>query len=495
MASTNYNKCLLNIIQWNAHSLRPKLSDFKLLLNTEKVHIAIISESWLQTGSDLNISQYHVYRKDRIDAYGGVAIITHKSLKTMLGSINIPNCDIEVVHVKILNSSVLKNVLSVYCPSNINTSQAHWDYLFSMFSKNTIIAGDFNGHHTCWSDKVDTRGNQLFDSSLENGFVSINNGNPTRVKLVNGSLQQSSPDITFCSSDIASNVHWRVTNESLGSDHLMIKVSINYEETIHFTEKRNYCKANWKEYKIVLTHIFANTTFESNILQERYNWFVEQLNIAGEKNIPLIRYCNNIQRTFVPKSYWNQDLSKIVAERRLALKNLRRNPIPDNLTILERKISEARKFITAADCNYWQSYWNSIDENTNSVDMWHKMQWIKGLRRARPCNSDEKKQELLFSLSPDYVSVNKPLFHSKNDCLQQDFTFCELENALKKKNSSPGHDGISYSMLFNLPDNAKLYLLDIFNLVLKTGYIPFQWRLVEVIAIPKPGQPAIARRG
>lgn len=205
-----------NIVQWNSQSLRPKLSSFSAFLNQERIHLAIISESWLEEESPLNISEYNIYRRDRMDGYGGVSIITHKSVQAQCLYFNHSYPGIEDIGVQIFNCKDIKNVISVYCPSTIRTSPVDWDTLFSKFKSKTLIAGDFNGHHTNWFDKCDTRGLQIFDSALENSFIALNDGQPTRIKLVNQIMQKSAPDVTFASSDIAANFLWQTTNENFG---------------------------------------------------------------------------------------------------------------------------------------------------------------------------------------------------------------------------------------------------------------------------------------
>lgn len=166
----------LNIVQWNSQSLKPKLVDFDTLLFKEKVHIAIVSETWLDLESALHISGYNVYRKDRFDSYGGVAIIVHKSVQSHVCSISGINTGIEAIHIRLLNCKHIDNIISTCCPSSVRTSQSDWENIFRIATKRTLIAGDFNGHHTNWSYKNDQKGIQLFDSALENGFISLNNG-------------------------------------------------------------------------------------------------------------------------------------------------------------------------------------------------------------------------------------------------------------------------------------------------------------------------------
>lgn len=223
------NLPVVNIVQWNAQSIRPKLVSFGALLSQEKVHLAIVSETWLEADSSIHLSEYDFHRNDRDDGYGGAAIISHKSLKVQVCPTKLNNPHLEIIKIKLLNCSCLEYIISVYCPSSVRTSQADWDELFGLCPEKSIIAGDFNAHHSNWSCKTDSRGSELMDSALENSFIHLNNGQFTRIKLVNGKLQESAPDITFSSADIAINFVWQVSQESLGSDHLVIKISMNYE--------------------------------------------------------------------------------------------------------------------------------------------------------------------------------------------------------------------------------------------------------------------------
>lgn len=58
--------------------------------------------------------------------------------------------------------------------------------------------------------------------------------------------------------------------------------------------------------------------------------------------------------------------------------------------------------------------------------------------------------------------------------LDQNFTFEELENSLKrcKLNKSPGKDGILAEYFKNLNNKRKLHLPNIFNIILKREVIP-----------------------
>lgn len=479
----------INIMQWNSQSIRPKSVEFQLLLSQEKVHIAFLSETWLEPDSPINFPGYNVFRKDRHDSYGGVAILVHKSINAHEHPTNFNNPDIGIIHVSLINCKCLKNIISIYCPSSVRTTQNDWEDIFGLCSQGALVTGDFNGHHTNWSYKSDARGIQILDAALENGFVSLNDGSPTRVKLVNGRLQESSPDITFSSTDITVNfIRWAVSRESLGSDHLIIQMKFSYCDSIKLSIKRNFKLANWKSYRSDLDDKFSN--HNSDLLdnvQLKYNYFVDNINVSADKNIPLSKICNNPDSKFKPKNYWNADLSKIVAERRLALKNFRKNPTPYNLTLLEAKISEAQRNIRKAKSRSWHEFCNKVDETTSASDMWRQMQWMKGFRQSRTYVSNENKTKLLCALTPDSVSVPFPACISSNDKLEATFSLQELNHAInkKKKDTSPGSDKITYSMIKHLPSNGKQYLLNLYNLIFSSGLIPIQWRSVLIVPIPK----------
>jgi ribonuclease HI len=484
------NNQVLNIIQWNSQSLRPKLVDFDNLLNREKIHIAIVSETWLEEFTPIYLRGYNVFRKDRFDSYGGVAIICHKSVSTQVCSIDAINPGIEAIQIRIFNCKYLENIVSIYCPSSVRTNQTDWDKIFSLTSKKTLLAGDFNGHHLSWSYKNDQRGIQLFDTALEYGFTSINSGEHTRVKLVNGNVQKSSPDISFLSTDISVHFNWKILNENLGSDHFIIKMSIKVSGTLNFINKRNFKQADWNTYSKDLTNSFFNLDSNSchaNNIQEYYDFFLDQINHSADKNIPLSKLCINPTNKFRPKEYWCPELSKVVAERRLALAKFRKNPTPVNLRILERKVAEARAKIKAAKYDSWRKFCSNIDECTSVAEMWDKMRWYKGYNRSKLIASESKRKELLYSLTPDTVANCPPKIASSNDALESSFTIQEMENILKKRDTSPGIDRITYSMIYHLPLCGKKFLLALFNAIFKLGTIPNQWRSTLIIPIPKTG--------
>jgi hypothetical protein len=62
----------------------------------------------------------------------------------------------------------------------------------------------------------------------------------------------------------------------------------------------------------------------------------------------------------------------------------------------------------------------------------------------------------------------------------------EFEGALDQcNNSAPGLDGIKVNLFKFLPEEAKGYLLGIFNKIMGTGMIPESWLRTKVVPILK----------
>ncbi|CAH0725036.1 unnamed protein product, partial [Brenthis ino] len=176
-----------------------------------------------------------------------------------------------------------------------------------------------------------------------------------------------------------------------------------------------------------------------SLTSKHYDFFLSQIILAANRRIPLLRLNTGPTNKFKPREFWCSSLSKLVAERRLALGNFRRNPTPDNLEILESKVTAVREQLWLAKGCSWRNFCGSIDECTSILDMWNKMQWFKGLRHTQLSVPDDKQKELLRSLTPDSVSNCAPTLISNNDLLETPFTLQELESCLKNRDTAPGY--------------------------------------------------------
>ena len=72
----------LKILYYNARSLLPKLDDLKVLSETQFPDIICVVETWLSSDisdSELEITNYQIFRRDRDRHGGGVLMYVHSS--------------------------------------------------------------------------------------------------------------------------------------------------------------------------------------------------------------------------------------------------------------------------------------------------------------------------------------------------------------------------------------------------------------------------------
>ncbi|PNF15162.1 hypothetical protein B7P43_G14817, partial [Cryptotermes secundus] len=92
-------------------------------------------------------------------------------------------------------------------------------------------------------------------------------------------------------------------------------------------------------------------------------------------------------------------------------------------------------------------------------------------------DEEEKIQQFLESPYP----LEYPLKPFKNN---------EIKNIISSNlnpKKAPGYNLITGKVLKELPEKGIRYITQIFNAILSTGYFPDQWKVAQVILIPKPG--------
>ena len=102
-----------------------------------------------------------------------------------------------------------------------------------LFTQDSILVGDFNSHSTLWwSAHTDPNGRRLENLMEDNNLIPVvlNNGDGTYIKSDNRGL--SCLDLTFAPADLAARATWRVIQETLSSDHLLVCTTLNEKATI-----------------------------------------------------------------------------------------------------------------------------------------------------------------------------------------------------------------------------------------------------------------------
>ncbi|KAL4082943.1 hypothetical protein QTP88_029441 [Uroleucon formosanum] len=100
-----------------------------------------------------------------------------------------------------------------------------WDSLLSLVRQNSFLGGDFNAFHPVGvSHTLSRHGNLIYDTICSLGLCILNNGSPTHVGRLGS--PDSAIDLSFCSPDLIWSLSWSVLDDSHGSDHFPILISI-----------------------------------------------------------------------------------------------------------------------------------------------------------------------------------------------------------------------------------------------------------------------------
>ncbi|KAL5233225.1 hypothetical protein ACI65C_000635 [Semiaphis heraclei] len=260
---------------WNCRSLRARRNDFSFLLVENKCQCALLSETWLLPNSRISIPNYHVFRQDRLDGYGGVAIVIHQSINSKRISLNdntrhmLELHSIDVIGIEITIND--KTVDLCYISPSSNPSPETYNNIFSLMNRSSLIGGDFYGHHPVWgSSTSDFRGNLIHSAILDYGLCVLNNGEATRINRP--PYPDTMVDISISSPNISLSFSWSMLTDPFGSDHLPILINIpnrpSYSNSSHnnnnTSTRFNFYATDWNKFTYQVSSLLESFTLDSS---------------------------------------------------------------------------------------------------------------------------------------------------------------------------------------------------------------------------------------
>jgi len=358
----------------------------------------------------------------------------------------------------------------------------------------------------------------IIEEFLElNSMVCVNDGRGTRYDCCRNT--ESSLDLTFVSSGMAGITSWEVLSDSpMGSDHFPIIVTIGTDVTKEDeirVPRWKLNKANWELFQ-VLTDRQCEELRCLNDVKLLNSELVSAIHQAAEISIP--KASGRILKKSVP--WWNEQCSAAIKERSKAFEQIRKSHTFEALVQYKRAQAAVRRTIRAAKRSCWREYCNTIGRETKLSDVWGVIRKMNGVKRnySMPvlvCNgqtavSNKEKAELLVETLVKVHSSENLLDTAKcyreetlaetpevnvqkkvsNRGIDMPFSLFELKKTIcNGKQSTPGKDGICYSMLGHLSERSLNVVLKLFNLVWETERIPCVWKQAVIVPV-KPGKSA-----
>lgn len=517
----------LNVLYWNANSIKPKIHQFYNFMLENHTDIACLSETLLGPGDVLPTHpSFIIYRNDRDNCNqnrrsGGVAIIvrrihSHKLLPVLRTQI-IENIGVEFS----LQNGARICIYSVYLPGGTSNKEIKQHYkndlrILTSQSRSYFALGDYNSKHRSWNCvRANTAGNILYNEHVSRNFFIQFPSEPTRYSPNGKSLPST---IDLCLTNLLHQTSDFLTHTS-ESDHQIVTFEIHLSNsTIKPPSHRIpfFHKADWYKFASIVNSSLQdlpqlNEINDTTSIDGMITKFSDTILMAQYRSVPFTN----------PTSYALNITPEIKAKIQLrnALKrSSQRNPgISQRAKFQINKLNEdIRKDIQTLVNDNFNHKLSNIDLDTSKKSLWQMSKFLKNRHNNIPAlkangstliTAKEKCDGLADQFAANHRNslenanvthtrfinntVNRFMRNCQQSSLNPEFTN-EIEVAQNirrlKSSKAPGMDEIRNILLKKLPPLGFVYLALIFNACLRLSYFPTQWKHAKVIGIKKPNK-------
>ncbi|GFW95396.1 putative RNA-directed DNA polymerase from transposon X-element [Trichonephila clavipes] len=425
-----------------------------------------------ETCHTTKIRRYGCVRKDTEgpSVSGGVCIFT---------SLDVPSSalplrtSLQAVAMRIHSTSLI-TVCILYLPPNTVIHQHDLNNLVDQLPAPFIILGDFNGHSTLWdSAKTNPRGRQIEQVLSDHCLCLLNHEEPTYFHEPTRSFHTL--DLAICSPSLLPHLNLSVEKDLYNSDHFPIILSHDSDtDGKTFPPTYSYRRADWALFTQLAVITDRKTESIDTAVQEVTNVLIA----AADLSIPKVS-SHSFQRY---KPWWNADCQTAYKNQRKLWGIFRRYPTTENLLAFKKAKANARRVRRRSQRQSWIRYVSSLTSSTSSKQLWKKVKATNGIYREfsfpilQTSNSVfSSPVEIVnilgetFQIVSSAASYNSRFLEIKEQAERTpinfstrsffpyncDFTMTELKKALlQAHNTSPGPDGIPYTMLRHLNPNS-----------------------------------------
>ena len=503
----------LRFFQLNAHhSKGGSASIQKILSDRDAPTVAFIQEPWHYKNEirGLRTPGYTTYSISNSDTSVAprAALVCSKDINAVFMP-QLSCRDISVVKtVLTLNKGRKVNVLlcSAYLAGDeaLPVREFHNISAYCRDYGTELICGmDANAHNTVWgSTDTNSRGEELLDLFLEQGWEVLNHGEDPTFITVNRSEVL---DLSVCSSGLSTHLSgWHVSDTEVLSDHRLIAFDLGCT-FISKVQTRDPRRTDWNAYTTRLQSGLPNLQYPNTHQEiERYEQDISKAIImAFEASCPSKTVCR--KRTC---PWWNSQtktsLQYYKQKSKYCFKQYQRLRTTETWEQYKAMRNRYTHTIAQAKRDTWRIFCQEIG-SMECIARLSKL--LKGramptlgmlkLPSGRVTSSEEQAIDYLMQVhfpnsasgeskvqpqrSP--TSLCRKIAHS---AVTQHCVRGAISELLPYK--APGLDGI-YPVLLQRGLEALLpHLVLLYRASLISGYIPIGWRNVRVVFLPKPGK-------
>lgn len=498
----------LNIIQWNCCGFSAHLNEIQMLTAKYNTIALCIQETKFPFDYIPVLKNYKAFYHNVLSntiAHGGVA--TYISNSFSCKEINISS-NFQIVAVKIYFPVEL-TIINIYLPNTTNFTRVDLENIIKQIDSPFVFVGDFNSHNIIWgSEKVDKRGHIIEDFLNTNNLNLLNDTSSTHFNISSNNF--SSIDLSITSPSLHTHFNWFVTEDLYGSDHFPIVIPIMHSSNLENRPKWNLKKADWRSFQNDINLI---DNFEN--IDDIENYITTSIINSAKENIPQISFKRH---KLVP--WWSKQLDKLYKIKTKYFNKYKRTMSNIDLSEFKKANYDFRKQCRIQKKKSWENFVSNINSRTPTDKVFKQIRKIKGNNTHQRITSITSNsilitnpKEIANKMSEHFKQISstsnysihfqnlkqKLEKHEQNifsnshpsECYNSKITLWELETALNSvRGSSPGPDDIHYDMLKNLNTISKKYILEFFNVILKSGKFPKKWRKSILIPILKPNKDA-----
>lgn len=504
--SNNYN-----IILWNANGLSQHRQEILIFLKNNKVDVMLISETHFTKKSFIHFPQYTIYNTLHPSgtARGGTAVI----IKTNIKHHEIEKYqqdNIQATSVVIEDCLGPFTISAIYCSPNYINKESHFNLYFKSLGRRFIAGGDYNAKHQHWGSRLVTpRGRELLKSILHMKLDVISTGEPTYWPTDRRKI----PDvIDFCIIGGISREYFNAKScLELSSDHSPVIITINKKIPVKgkpaiLTNKNT----DWENFRRLLEQSIQlsmplSTEDEITDAVEHLNDCIQQASWSST--------ATKINRN--ESSNCSIAASELLALKRKIRKQWQHTRSPELKTKLNQTIKNLKKILTQEKEESIKNYLQGLSASeANDYTLWKATKKINKTYISIPpirsneglwAKSNKEKAELFAKHLENVFTPNSREISAKDEDEIHQFleTTHQLELPIKKfktsevksiinsnlnPKKSPGYDLITGKILKELPPKIIIFITQLFNAILRTSIYPMQWKVAQIVMIPKPGK-------
>lgn len=528
------------IIHVNIRGIRSNSANLNNYL--EESHypeVVTLNETKLNINQSFPIPNYEcIARKERRGCQHGSLILVRKDLTDITTIAAFDRFHEEVIGVKLNGNSTRPtiNVITYYNPPNTQVNPNILQACRQLHGK-TIITGDFNCKNVSWgSSKTDSQGRDLLKCINDNGLFIINNGAKTRYDPHTG--KEEVLDLCLTNNGFIDNFEsWQV-GPDIGSDHFPTETTfkLQYANNGKFENARNFKNVDWNKFHNLLVETEFNQIppETANLLNDAVTLLTRTIFEAFDKACPVKK------RRMGNRMPFTAEMLTLVKEKRRLRRQKAEANRSDNRSLvgelqreINRKNHELKKLQKIRKTEKIRGLCHNLNMEKDSAKFFRLFDEIRGKESNKNVYCDikddgnsatsDKEKACLFAKRLErlhqtkndasfndnwkqkiesYIRDKKDAFEIRTDCkytggepgdennLLKEIRVDEINEQLSKcKNkSAPGEDGLNYVILKKLPEHVLRQVQLLFNVSLRIGYFPSEWKKATIKMVPKPGK-------